>query len=266
MPTTYTHYSYGQEVLRLLPRKLQKQILPNIHYYNIGVHGPDILFYYRPFCKNAVNQYGLKMHNEPMNKFLTRAFSIYPGQKDKEAAFAYLAGFMTHFILDSACHPFVTECMETQGFTHAELEYDWDYIMMKRDQKNPVTYKAARHIRPAAVDTEVMAPYLDKTADQVRETLVEMKFVINEVLYSHFGIKNGILDVLEKILPFPLNFRHYIRKKKVNPYNIENCRELYRRYRKTRRLCAEQIVKFYEALQEGDDSFCENKRFEKTFM
>ena len=47
MPTTYTHYTYGQEVFLMLPPKLQQKIRPYMDYYNIGVHGPDILFYYR---------------------------------------------------------------------------------------------------------------------------------------------------------------------------------------------------------------------------
>ena len=42
MPTTYTHYVYGQEVFQMLPTKIQKEIHPFMGLYNIGVHGPDI--------------------------------------------------------------------------------------------------------------------------------------------------------------------------------------------------------------------------------
>ena len=41
MPTTYTHYAYGQEVFHKLPEELQRKIEPYIEYYNIGVHGPE---------------------------------------------------------------------------------------------------------------------------------------------------------------------------------------------------------------------------------
>lgn len=37
MPTTYTHYAYGQEVFHKLPEELQRKIEPYIEYYNIGV-------------------------------------------------------------------------------------------------------------------------------------------------------------------------------------------------------------------------------------
>ena len=79
----------------MLSPKLQSKIRPYINYYNIGVHGPDILFYYRSISKNAVNQYGVKVHDEPMRCFLCHAFSVFKRQRRKGAAFAYLAGFMT---------------------------------------------------------------------------------------------------------------------------------------------------------------------------
>ena len=39
MPTTYTHYAYGQDVFKKLPEQIQKSIEPYMDYYNIGVHG-----------------------------------------------------------------------------------------------------------------------------------------------------------------------------------------------------------------------------------
>lgn len=115
MPTTYTHYAYGQEVFHKLPEELQRKIEPYIEYYNIGVHGPDILFYYHSYCKNKVNQYGVKVHHEPAREFFKRAFKVFQAQKNRNEAFAYLAGFMTHFILDSSCHPYVRKRIKETG-------------------------------------------------------------------------------------------------------------------------------------------------------
>lgn len=36
MPTTYTHYAYGQDVFKKLPEQIQKSIEPYMDYYNIG--------------------------------------------------------------------------------------------------------------------------------------------------------------------------------------------------------------------------------------
>ena len=47
MPTTYAHYRFGKEVTEALPRGLQNTIEYHRDLYDIGLHGPDILFYYK---------------------------------------------------------------------------------------------------------------------------------------------------------------------------------------------------------------------------
>ena len=43
MPSTYAHYKFGQEIRHKLTRK-EKQIIDEFpDYFNIGLHGPDIL-------------------------------------------------------------------------------------------------------------------------------------------------------------------------------------------------------------------------------
>lgn len=130
-----------------LPEELQRKIEPYIEYYNIGVHGPDILFYYHSYCKNKVNQYGVKVHHEPAREFFKRAFRVFQAQENKNEAFAYLAGFMTHFILDSSCHPYVRKRIKETGISHTEIETDWDFEVMQRDGRNLNHYKRACHIR-----------------------------------------------------------------------------------------------------------------------
>ena len=48
MPSTYAHYKFGQEIRHKLTRK-EKQIIDEFpDNFNIELHGPDILFYYKP--------------------------------------------------------------------------------------------------------------------------------------------------------------------------------------------------------------------------
>ncbi len=51
MPTTYAHDRFGREVYEQLPANLKKIIRENKKLYLIGLHGPDIFFYYHPFSK-----------------------------------------------------------------------------------------------------------------------------------------------------------------------------------------------------------------------
>ena len=52
MPSTYAHYRFGQEVLKELPNDIKKIIIENKELYDIGLHGPDLLFYYLPLKNN----------------------------------------------------------------------------------------------------------------------------------------------------------------------------------------------------------------------
>lgn len=265
MPTTYTHYAYGQEVVRMLSPKLQKKIFPYMNYYNIGVHGPDILFYYRSFSKNAVNQYGVKVHDEPMQVFLRHAFTVFQRQQKKEAAFAYLAGFMTHYILDSTCHPYIRQRMKETGISHAEIETDWDYLMMKRDYKNPLHYKVARHIRTGLMYSSVIGPYYGIEARKVSTGLWYMKWILNHVFHSHFGIKRAVTAFLNEYFFPSLSFQHYFRKKKMNVQNRDTCHDLFLLYKGSRKECAQLITEMYEALQNNDQTFCKKERFARLF-
>ena len=43
-----------------------KRIIKKERYcFLLGVHGPDILFFYKALGKNKVNQKGVRMHGEP---------------------------------------------------------------------------------------------------------------------------------------------------------------------------------------------------------
>ena len=46
MPTTFTHDLFGREVYRMLPQEEREKIRRHGRLYRIGLHGPDILFYF----------------------------------------------------------------------------------------------------------------------------------------------------------------------------------------------------------------------------
>ena len=57
MPTTYAHYKFGKEVISALPRPLRSTVENHRELFDIGLHGPDILFYYHPMKRNTA-KYG----------------------------------------------------------------------------------------------------------------------------------------------------------------------------------------------------------------
>ncbi len=65
MPSTYAHYRFGKEVLERLDPDLRSVIEAHRELYDIGLHGPDILFYYDALHRNPVSQIGFSMHDRP---------------------------------------------------------------------------------------------------------------------------------------------------------------------------------------------------------
>ena len=60
MPSTYAHRRFGADVLVQLPRELREKIAPYRPLYDMGLHGPDLMFYYRALQSNPVNRLGPK--------------------------------------------------------------------------------------------------------------------------------------------------------------------------------------------------------------
>lgn len=73
MPSTYAHRRFGADVLVQLPRELREKITPYRPLYDMGLHGPDLMFYYRALQSNPVNRLGNAMHEQPGRVFFTRA-------------------------------------------------------------------------------------------------------------------------------------------------------------------------------------------------
>ena len=145
MPAVYSHYRLGQKVIEQLNNPLKKIILNNQDLFNLGLHGPDILFYNRPYIHSKVNQLGSTMHQQKANNFFKKSLSILKETKS-EAQFIYLCGFVCHFILDSNCHGYIDNIIVVTGITHFEIETELDRYLMLKDNLDPLTSPLTNHI------------------------------------------------------------------------------------------------------------------------
>ncbi len=73
MPTTYAHYKFGKEVTGALPRPLLSSIENHRELFDIGVHGPDLLFYYKALIKNPVYSQGSALNDKMVDVFFRHA-------------------------------------------------------------------------------------------------------------------------------------------------------------------------------------------------
>lgn len=143
MPAIATHYLFGQEVYRRLIEKNRKDIIAVIRKYrqdfNIGLQGPDPMFYYNPLHKNEVVEYASRIHDMSGAEFMNDAKAYIKESKDFRAL-AYALGFVCHYTLDSEAHPTVNRLgKDSKGHIQIETELDREILLreiLKRDAKH----------------------------------------------------------------------------------------------------------------------------------
>lgn len=144
MPANYAHYRFGRQVLSDLPADVRQNILRFRRIYDMGLHGPDIFFYYNPFMNTAVGELGNKFHAQTGQEFFTRVCA----KATSEAARAYLYGLLGHYCLDSHCHPFVQKVVDSGEATHVLLESEFDRYLMAMDGiSEPHTHDQTKHMK-----------------------------------------------------------------------------------------------------------------------
>lgn len=149
MPQTYAHQRFGDLVYDQLPEEIRAVIDDNRTFYDIGLQGPDILFYYHPLWENPVATLGAEMHHWSGRTYFARAVMALTGMDplgtsepgsemgegdslsqgtaaqttriytslsaeeahgdDADAALVYLYGCLCHYALDSSCHPYINQ-------------------------------------------------------------------------------------------------------------------------------------------------------------
>ena len=214
MPSNYAHYRFGQRVLEGLPEDLRRTIGENSRLYDVGLHGPDIFFYYDPFAKDNP---GSRFHRQSGREFFTRAcrhLRLTPSGP----GLAYLYGVLGHYCLDSVCHPFVNSIAAEGKIGHVELETEFDRYLLELDGKTPPwAQDTSRHMKLAKGESDHIVPfYPGATSLQIRNSVHRMAF-LSRLLTAPGGVKRAVLN---KALPG--KHRQFLMSKGPNP----NCAHL----------------------------------------
>ncbi|MBR2676094.1 MAG: zinc dependent phospholipase C family protein [Solobacterium sp.] len=112
MPAATTHAEFAKQVFKLLPEEEQKKITSKPMYY-LGSQGPDLFFFHKyMFLPGSLNQYGGMMHSD----HVWETIAYMKKHTHTPALHSYFMGFLTHYALDSSCHPIIN--------AYSKKEYD----------------------------------------------------------------------------------------------------------------------------------------------
>ncbi len=250
MPTTFAHYSFGGEVRKRFSSKLQQLIGENADLFNIGLHGPDILFYYKALKKNPVKAQGSEIHKREFTSFLENARSILREKGEKAQEIAYLSGFICHYMLDSQCHPYIRE-REEEGLDHAEIEAEFDRLLMEEHGLNPLKHKPVGHIKPTLECASVIAKFFHEVdPEEILRALKSMRLNLS-MLVAPGGMKRLLVATAFKLSGNYQGMIGLLLKKDPEPGFPEISRELKALYLDAVEETAELIEGFVANLSGG---------------
>lgn len=135
MPAVYAHHQFGNLVRERLDGQIRETVEQYPALFEAGLQGPDFLFFYKPLKKNPVSRRGYEIHEEKASVFLKKGLKVIQNTGAQSPEYAYLFGFICHFMLDSQCHPYVSEEMKRTGAGHIEIESGFEKFLLKEGKK-----------------------------------------------------------------------------------------------------------------------------------
>ena len=159
MPSIYAHTRMGRRMLPGLDAEAGGCVRSHLHLYELGLCGPDFLYFHDPVTRDWIFDLANKVHHAPGRDFFTPAVRQLRLQPD-EGAKAYLYGVLAHFALDSICHPFIHQKADEGVAGHMEMETEFDRWLLERDGcRCPCTRRTADHLTVSAPDAQRIARF-----------------------------------------------------------------------------------------------------------
>ena len=156
MPEIVLHRFFAREVLHRLPKPVQDHIDPEV--YALGSRGPDplgIVYFYRlPRWKREHGKSNL-LHTKGCGllfRSLTEEAKSAP-EEIRQPLFSFLAGFLTHYALDSTCHPYIifqAGAGKENAGNHRSLEHALDRKRLKEQGMDLHARPITRELLPKA--------------------------------------------------------------------------------------------------------------------
>lgn len=261
MPATYAHYIFGEQIMNMLEGDIKRIVSENLNLFHIGLHGPDILFYYKPLGSNHINKLGHQLHSLSARIFFENAKKIINDCTDRDKACSYIIGYICHFMLDSECHPCVRE-NESNKLSHSEIETEFERMLMEKNNLNPLSFKPTSHIIPTLDTSECISWFYEEiSAKEVLSSLKSMKFYLN-LLVTPSHVKKWIIISALKISGNYDSMIGLIMNYKKSLEFIQINKNLYDLYINAVTSTIDLINEFYNGLKNNKPI---NERFYRNF-
>lgn len=224
MPNVITHGLLANQAIKSISDgDLLTAIKAYPQAYLLGSNGPDLLFYYNvwPWLdqKEAkrVADLGEMMHKERINQTFDAMVTLIHKQTDitsKQIMIATVAGYVTHWSLDSVAHPFVFyrsgEMIGDNKYYHYRYESQLDSYMVKTIYQEPLSkHASASYMHVSKKEANVIAFLFEQVSKHVyQQTLTKDEVLtcikhanqVLKVLFDPYTLWFDLVRLIEKVL------------------------------------------------------------------
>ena len=228
MPATYAHYRFGAAMLSRMPADVCRTAKRHRRLYDVGLHGPDLFFFYRPVLRTKVGSLGYKFHRQTGREFFSRVcrnLRLEPS----EAGQAYLYGTLCHYALDSYCHPLIVKCSEEGIAGHSQIETEFDRFLMDMDgMVPPQDMRLTKHMALTGAECETVSRFYPGTDGRIiRESLRSMVTVRKALELPEGALRTAVIKTVSAA---SAEFRDMVVRPEPDPVCRELDQPLYERY------------------------------------
>lgn len=262
MPALYAHNRFGRKVFEKLDGELYDIISKNYTQFQIGLQGPDIFFFYKAYSSNRVTKYGYQLHVLSAAPFFQHAAEIILKKGRDSCEYAYLLGFLCHFVLDSGCHPYVEQMINETGVGHLEIEEEFEKLLLRKDDKNPFSYPLCELVPTDNLTAKTIYPFYEHMDPvTVKTSLQYLKFI--KWFFTAPGfLHRALINLAMKLLKKEDTYKGLMHLRKDNPKCKQSNRGLYKRFQAAIPLAVELIYDYDNTIR---TSKVLNPRFHRNF-
>ncbi len=161
MPSLYTHYLFGQKILKKINSSLKEDITGKIKYYNMYNQGFDNLYYYH---KNwsYYKKLGIQAHKNNIANFFTNMINLIKENNIKDNEIRnMLYGFINHYVIDTITHPFINYQAKKYNIPHTKIEYIIDNYLYNENNKEKWHKEIYRELIPKLTFSNDLIQFID---------------------------------------------------------------------------------------------------------
>lgn len=260
MPATYAHQMFGDLVFAALPDAFRSRVAAEKDLFNIGLQGPDILFYYHPLKSNPVSRLGHEMHCESGRELFEKALkesmafekelhtssSVEKTQSGSlpEPAMIYLYGVLCHFSLDSTCHGYINQYEKDNGVSHCDIEGELDRYLIERAGKDPLKENLTKDFHASKRSAGFITPFYRGLPEKTIYSALKSFKGFHSLLYCPRDLKRNALYRGLKLIGQYEGLRGHIISKDANPACAGSDKEIEERIRLAVPLAVRLITQF----------------------